>query len=74
MSLTLVPTTAATEEDTVCVLTCTSVEARWMLALYPGRKKNGLGTTVDTCARNSVKFPENCSKHVALRMRCKNPE
>ena len=48
---------------------------KWLRA--PGvakRKKNGLGTTVDACARNSVKCPENCSKHVALRMLCKNPE
>ena len=30
--LTLVSTTAATEEDTVCVLTCTVVVARWMSA------------------------------------------
>ena len=33
MSLTLVSTTAATEEDTVCVLTCTlAVASRWMSA------------------------------------------
>ena len=32
MCLTLVSTTAATEEDTVCVLTCTLVVATWMSA------------------------------------------
>ena len=35
---------------------------------------DGLGTTVDACAQNSVECLENCSKHVALRMQCKNPE
>ena len=32
MSLPLVSITAATEKDTVCVLTCTLVVARWMSA------------------------------------------
>ena len=31
-------------------------------------------TTVYACAWNSVKRPDNSSKHVVLRVQCNNPE
>ena len=38
------------------------------VASYPRPfETDGLGTTVDACARNSVKSPENCSKHVVSK-------
>ena len=40
----------------------------------PVKPRTKAGGTVDACARNSVKCPENCSKHVVLRMRSKYPE